>query len=428
MKNISRKTRISIKIASATVTAIFSLASVFAGTYAWFASNQSVEATGMSVSIEVTGSAEMKSLNLIKFDYKFDTIGGMQVYDYLDPGTGSVNEYYYNENYNDGEGAFGHDANEEFVRVDAEMNIYDPVDRIIRGGDLSSLNCNAIYEATFTSTITNARLQLFANRLLDKEAGENQILLSDCVDFNVYYETDLEFDDDTYSETATYGIGEFAIYNGYLYCCKTAIESGEAFDSEKWNQITLYSNASTYAVNSYIIYGTAVYKCTTAVASSEGFTKNKWELVNTYSETAAYSLDSVVLYKGQPYKCCTAINSGESFNKNKWDAILCEKIYYPSYRTSLTELEELYYKISYISTHEKTHSNFYSSNPKPNTINIDNHALAFADSETEQRIFVNVNYAPSQTDVYVREIYNTIQALYDYTFDFQFSSNSGVGA
>ena len=44
------KTRSRMKIVGATITAIFSLASVFSATYAWFAANNTVTASGMSIS------------------------------------------------------------------------------------------------------------------------------------------------------------------------------------------------------------------------------------------------------------------------------------------------------------------------------------------------------------------------------------------
>ena len=177
MKGYSNKTRTRLKIIGATATTIFSLASVFTGTYAWFAFGNSVTATGMQLSVEVTGSASLTNLDLIKFDYDYDTIGNMKVYDYLDPSTGEVNRYYFNGAYNSGAGSFGYDDNGTFVPIESVMNVYDPVDRIIRGGDLVGLNCNAIYAATFSSNINTAYLQLFADRLLDKVPEENQILL-----------------------------------------------------------------------------------------------------------------------------------------------------------------------------------------------------------------------------------------------------------
>ena len=419
-----------LKIVGATLTTLFSLFSVFTATLAWFASQNSVTATGMQVSVEVTGSANLTNLNLFKFDYDYETIGNMKVYDYLNPSTGGVGKYYYNEDYNDGAGSFGYDENDTFVPIDAVMNVYDPVDRIIRGGDLAGLNCNVIYAATFSSNINTAYLQLFADRLLDRIPEENQILLSDCIDIDVYYDTDLAFSSDNYSDSSTYVVGDFTINNGFLYRCTTAVASAESFDSNKWLQIPYYSTSSTYPVNSCVFYSGAIYTNTLAVTTAENFSKAKWHLVENYSTSSTYALNDFVIHNGRPYKCVTAINSGETFNANKWEAILCKKIYYPSYKTSgLTADEEIYYKFSYISSLEASHSNFYSSNPKPNTISLArNQVVQFANINDLNTIYINVNYAASQADVYIREIYNTIRAIYDFVFDFQFLESPEVGA
>ena len=66
MKNLSKKTQARLKIVGATVTAVFSLASAFSATYAWFASNQTVQATGMLVSVK---AEEGIQFNLYYLDY-----------------------------------------------------------------------------------------------------------------------------------------------------------------------------------------------------------------------------------------------------------------------------------------------------------------------------------------------------------------------
>ena len=43
---------------------------------------------------------------------------------------------------------------------------------------------------------------------------------------------------DKYSATNTYAVGDYCIHENVLYKCKTAITTGEAFDSNKWVQTT----------------------------------------------------------------------------------------------------------------------------------------------------------------------------------------------
>ena len=43
---------------------------------------------------------------------------------------------------------------------------------------------------------------------------------------------------DKYSATNTYAVGDYCIHENILYKCKTAITTGEAFDSNKWVQTT----------------------------------------------------------------------------------------------------------------------------------------------------------------------------------------------
>ena len=43
---------------------------------------------------------------------------------------------------------------------------------------------------------------------------------------------------DEYSATNTYAVGDYCIHENVLYKCKTAITTGEEFDSNKWGQTT----------------------------------------------------------------------------------------------------------------------------------------------------------------------------------------------
>ena len=67
MVNKTKKNRTNLKIFGATVTAIFSLISVFTGTYAWFASNGSATATGMQVKVKAPETVEFEMYYLSSF-------------------------------------------------------------------------------------------------------------------------------------------------------------------------------------------------------------------------------------------------------------------------------------------------------------------------------------------------------------------------
>lgn len=65
-----------IKIAAATVTAIFSLASVFTGTYAWFASQNNVIAGGMTIKAKQEEVLQYNLYYLQSFTYNQQSIHG----------------------------------------------------------------------------------------------------------------------------------------------------------------------------------------------------------------------------------------------------------------------------------------------------------------------------------------------------------------
>ena len=173
MRKTTTKTR--LKIVSATATVVFSLASVFAGTYAWFFTQSNVTATGMSVAV-VSNNCTIESLNLYKFTYAINKYGDI---DYLSPQDGNVNKYPYIS-----PSGFGV----------TEMNVYDPIEKVVMGSsfDLRNMNCNAVYEATIsTNSLTEAYLDASAIARQNVLAGNNQTLLSTCVDFDLYFESEI---------------------------------------------------------------------------------------------------------------------------------------------------------------------------------------------------------------------------------------------
>ena len=274
MKNNLKKTRSRMKIIGATATAVFSLASVFAGTYAWFAMNENVTATGMNIQVKGIEGGAMKSIKLIKFDFAQDVyvIGDktLTIIDYMNPDRGGVNEYDYSKELESfgylsaavpcvAEAATGDTLDENvtyYTREETEdsagylvdsngykytqieiddldeeqissyyvvtvqgkepewvsvttMNVYDPIERIIKGNtfNLEELKCNSIYEVTVYSSelVDDCFLSINASTFSPSGKTKDDVLLSDCVDFDIFFETDLTTDSvDLTSPTAIY--------------------------------------------------------------------------------------------------------------------------------------------------------------------------------------------------------------------------------
>lgn len=162
---------------------IFSLASAFTGTYAWFNATRNAAAAAESFSI-INRECTIESVTLYKFEYKSYVVDSVVYYDYISPSEGRVETYSFDFTRN----RFGTTKNGEWVPVN-EMNLYDP-DAYRISGSLSSLNCNAVYKVTFSSTdFIDAELHVSALRKTIP-VGDN-ILLSTCADFNVFVESDL---------------------------------------------------------------------------------------------------------------------------------------------------------------------------------------------------------------------------------------------
>ena len=76
---MTKKTKTNIKIASATATCIFTLASFFTTTLAWFSSNQSVGANGMSVRVSMLSRA-FSSFTVHRCDLSLSTSSALHFY------------------------------------------------------------------------------------------------------------------------------------------------------------------------------------------------------------------------------------------------------------------------------------------------------------------------------------------------------------
>lgn len=296
MKSIGKK---NFKIIAACSVAIFSLLAVCGGVYSWFILEMNKKLDSTPFVVVNTGSANLYSMELYKFNYSVHQYGTQYITDYSSPESGSVGRYTFSNEHEQ----FGYDDGEWHPVT--MMNIYDPVSLQLSGGDLISLNCNSVYKFTIASVdLTTCQLVANAQKILDRIKEENEIFLTTCVDFDIYYESDL--------------------------------------------------------------------------------------------------LDSNPAY-----------NQGDD-----------HKMYYPSYidkSVTLTEDQELYYKLSYLSSLKNTHANLYDGSGEmasEETVTFEYDSVKDTNVLT---LYVNVNYSPAQLEYTMYKIYQTtITAICDFGFSFFF--------
>ena len=173
-------------IVASTAVIIFALFSSFAGTYAWFMSvtNSDMEASAFSI---VGFDAQIDDIGLYKFDY--ERIQGTSLVNYLAPERGSVNNYPWVEG--EGRNKFGILNGNAFTPVEV-MNVYDPASILIRASDLRGLNCNAIYKITVSTSSPVGAIKAFAEHLTQKGKQENELYLTDMLNFDLFLDEDLE--------------------------------------------------------------------------------------------------------------------------------------------------------------------------------------------------------------------------------------------
>ena len=299
----------------------FCLCANVLATVAWFTSNRIASNDNDYFAVENDGDANIESVSLYKFKYKETVYGNGEnaiiVTDYLNPEFGEVKKYGFNASEQKfGETIENQETHQEVFVPVTVMNIYDPIEKVIKQNnfELIDLNCNAIYEITLNSTsFTNVNLNVIANWLSSKTKLSNEIYLTDCLDFDLYFESDLSNDN--------------------------------------------------------------------------------------------------------PYFSKIDPNTSETINK----------LYYPSYIDKsevLTADEDVYYKISYLSSISNSHAHFYGNVSKPNSISLVNGnpvAKSF-DNDGKLKVFVNVNYCPTELEKYSKSIYESnIKAVYDFSLSFQVS-------
>ena len=213
MKRLTRK---NLKIISAVSVTIFSLLVLTFGVYAWFVSAISTAKNADTFEVTTVGDCTLATVKLYKFVYPDSDI--TDGYDYLRPEDGTVYKY----DYNDEEQHFGYyDQSDNWVNVSA-MNLFDPIELIIsREKALKDMNCNVVYELKFSSTIVGPVMDLVAKLRSDVYPTSNEMLLSDCVDFDVYFPTDLSDTNPLFLDS------ESGLYNKYYPSYKNNLTNVE---------------------------------------------------------------------------------------------------------------------------------------------------------------------------------------------------------
>ena len=248
MKTIGKK---NFKIIAACSVAIFSLMAICGGVYAWFTLEMSQALDSSPFVVVNTGSANLYAMELYKFNYAVHQYGSQYIVDYSMPESGNVGHYSYNEEHD----AFGYDDG-EWHSV-SMMNIYDPVSLQLSGGDLITLNCNSVYKFTITSVdLSTVSLQASAQKILDRVKEENEIFLTSCVDFDIYYESDLSDSNPLFID----GDDHKKYYPSFIEKTDTLTEDEEVYykisylSSLKSEHANLYDGSGAMAVDQDVTF------------------------------------------------------------------------------------------------------------------------------------------------------------------------------
>lgn len=70
-------------------------------------------------------------------------------------------------------------------------------------------------------------------------------LLADYADIAILTENLPSIVATEYSNSSTYAVGTYTLYDGLLYVCNTAVTTAENFDSTKWTEISIGSALSS---------------------------------------------------------------------------------------------------------------------------------------------------------------------------------------
>ena len=192
MAQVNKTGRKILRLVAAGAVTFISLTTCISGVLAWFSINNRINATASSFAIVNGADASLYGVDLIKFDYRKEVYGTgsnqFTAIDYINPQTGAVNRY----DYNDTEGTFGKEVSGDWESVEI-MNPYDPIDIIITGSELEDLHCLAIYEFTLSSEdMVYAYLNSYVLKDARQTKQEEELFLTTCADFDIFIEDDLD--------------------------------------------------------------------------------------------------------------------------------------------------------------------------------------------------------------------------------------------
>ena len=417
------------KIAVATLIVVFTLATTISGSFAWFAAMSSITVTGATFSVKVSGSCGISEISLYKFDYGSTFYGSFETIDYLTPETGSVNVYDYNQEDN----YFGVKEGDVWTKRIETMNIYDPTDTVIRKIDLKEVNCNIIYKIEFEASGITAAHLVASGSVLDLIPGANEILLSDCIDIDVFYDEDLVPTNTSYIIEDDPGTTDINEYDDKLYYPsykKLAWNKYHQWNGSDW--VITTAEPATGQDKGSINYVDYLPPHTASGNTNNPSSGDYYKVLYT----AASPLNKFYKWNGTSWVVSDERPTGEDITNKGSLRFLADlpsssantgDYYRVDYDVNgLTAEEDVYYKLSYLSSLMNTHSHFYGATPaqkQDNIVMVRNKPVDF--SGTDKFVaYVNVNYAPSTVDKYVDSIaLSNIVALHDYSFLFEFLSS-----
>ena len=141
-----------------------------------------------------------------------------------------------------------------------------------------------------------------------------------------------------WNQATAYAVGSYVLYNREIYRCKSATTSGSAWDSTKWDKVTLVDIFSGSLPG---LVPAATQNDSDKLLGSDGNWKDTEEIelieidldsliteldlgdvvASIYDDTATYALDSYVIHEHLLYRCTTAIAQAESWDSTHWTKV-----------------------------------------------------------------------------------------------------------